>query len=408
MIAALTAVLLFAVALAALPFSAATSPPMVTFDHLGGNEYWIEVKVTTSQPSTYVQVRVLDDRWHGMSQASWDPSGQTYVAGIHVPPGKPVQFMASFPDHEVQSCFYTHPGGVERCDITMPPPSASFRAPSGNEWWQQVYVDSNREIIAVEAMISTTGGGYLDKRSWGAWAGSFHAPPGSVVRFLAAASTNDYFQSACYRWPDVTVVPCEEAVVFDPSQTRFDHITGNEWWVEVALTGPQPDEVFARDDGGPWVPLEYKSWGAWAGSFRIEPGHKVQFRFPAGDVIWDSCVFTHPAGLAPDGSQSCGTTAVGQSQPFFTHKTGNEWWVEVLVGHMEPTRVVASDDGGATWTVLTKRSWGAWAGSFHIEPGHKVLFRADVNGRTYESCEFTHPEGLSPTGTRSCNGSTYF
>lgn len=412
-IAAATAVLLLAVTLPALPFSAATSPPAVMFDHLGGNEYWVEVKVTSSHPINVVEVRALNDRWHGMSTASWDPSGSTYVSGIHIPPGTPVQFAAHLDGFTAQSCFYSHPAGVERCDINMPPATANFRAPSGNEWWQQVFVDSNRDIIAVEAMIDggPTGGGYLEKRSWGAWAGSFHAPRGSVVQFLAMTDTNEAFSSACYSWPDVTVVPCKEPIVFDPSKTRFDHITGNEWWVEVTLTGHQPDGVIARDDGGPWVALEYKSWGAWAGSFRIEPGHNVQFRFAAGDTLWDSCVFTHPAGLAPSGDQTCGTTAVGQSQPFFTHKTGNEWWVEVTVQHTEPNWVLASDDGGATWHALTKRSWGAWAGSFHIEPGNKVMFRADVVGTTYQSCQFSHPdgfaEGMGPTH-KHCNGSTFF
>ena len=412
LLAVTAAALMLAVALPSFPLVSANSPPAVTFDHLGGNEYWVEVKITSSHPLDYVEVRVLDDRWHGMSQASWDPSGQTYVSGIRIPPGKPVQFAAHVADFTAQSCFYTHPAGVQRCDITMPDATATFRVVKGNEWWQEVYVDSNRDIISVEATISGSqpSSAYLTKRSWGAWAGSNYAPSGSIVQFTAMSETNDGFQSGCYRWPDATLVACQEPIVFEPSKTRFDHITGNEWWVEVKLSGPQPDTVFARDDGGAWVPLEFKSWGAWAGSFRIEPGHKVQFRFPAGDALWDSCMFTHPGGIAPDGSQTCGTTFVGQSQPIFTHKGGNEWWVEVAVGHTEPTRVIASDDG-FTWVTLTKRSWGVWAGSFHIEPGHRVLFRADVGGTTYESCEFTHPEGLAqgmgPTD-HHCNGSTFF
>ena len=403
----ITALLLVAVVLPASPLAAATNGPSVTFDHLGGNEYWVEARITGS-PFNFAEVRVLDDRWHRMSRSQWDPD--TYVAGIHIPPGKPVQFRVHYADFPVESCFYTHPAGVERCDITMDGFRASFRAPSGNEWWQQVFVDANREIIAVAVDITGPAGSsnYLDKQSWGAWAGSFYAPSGSTVRFTASTAADEHIQSPCYKWPDATVVTCQEAIVFEPRDTRFDHITGNEWWVEVALNGPQPDQVFARDDGGPWVPLEHKSWGAWAGSFHIEPGHKAQFRFPAGDALWDSCMFTHPQGITPDGTQSCGTTFVGQSQPVFTHVTGNEWWVEVKVGHTEPTSVIASDDGGATWNTLTKRSWGVWANSFHIEPGHKVLFRADVAGTTYESCEFSHPSGIGPEGTNQCNGSTFF
>ncbi len=82
----------------------------------------------------------------------------------------------------------------------------------------------------------------------------------------------------------------------------FDHRAGNEWWVEVAISGPDASTaigVFAHDGAGSNLyGLEKKSWGTWGGSFHIEPGHDVQFR-----VLWangaeqNSCWFTHPAGV---------------------------------------------------------------------------------------------------------------
>src|SRR5687768_16549956 len=67
----------------------------------------------------------------------------------------------------------------------------------------------------------------------------------------------------------------------------FDHKTGNEWWVEVVLSGGLSGSVSglqAMDTGGPCVALAKQSWGAWAASFHIEPGHQVKFR-----ATWNGC-----------------------------------------------------------------------------------------------------------------------
>jgi hypothetical protein len=180
----------------------------------------------------------------------------------------------------------------------------------------------------------------------------------------------------------------------------FDHVKGNEWWVEVKLAGTQAfDLVAARDEGGPWVVLEKKSWGVWAGSFHIEPGHHVQFE--ALYTVHDgertrSCWFTHP-----DGVERCDYQPGDLTR--FDHTGGNEWWVQVKVGGA-PSAVQAQDDGGP-WIDLQKRSWGDWAASFRIEPGHDVRFRALVDGAWKESCWFTHPGGVSPDGDGTCTGS---
>ncbi len=84
----------------------------------------------------------------------------------------------------------------------------------------------------------------------------------------------------------------------------------------------------------------------------------------------------------------------------FDHKTGNEWWVEVILkgpSASSVTRVEAKDDGGP-WVPLTFHHWGAWGKSFHIEPGHRVQFRAVWSDATVTSCWFTHPAGLEQCG----------
>src|SRR5688572_10140887 len=98
----------------------------------------------------------------------------------------------------------------------------------------------------------------------------------------------------------------------------------------------------------------------------------------------------------------------------FDHKTGNEWWVEVVLagGASGSVSGVQAMDTGGAWVPLKKESWGAWAASFHIEPSHQVRFRATWSGGDQaESCWFTHPAGVeqcgsSTTSTTSTTGSS--
>lgn len=154
----------------------------------------------------------------------------------------------------------------------------------------------------------------------------------------------------------------------------FDHRTGNEWWVEVVVTGSPVAGVDAKDTGGDWVPLTLRSWGAWAASFHVEPGHLVQFRARFSDgTSMLSCSFTHPDGVeqcsAPPPPTS-GFTAT------FTNVKGNEWWVQANVAATGGTlaRVDARLDGG-TWQPLANKGWG-WAASYHAPEGTIVQLRA--------------------------------
>jgi hypothetical protein len=154
----------------------------------------------------------------------------------------------------------------------------------------------------------------------------------------------------------------------------FDHRAGNEWWVEVTLSGGASgsvSKVEAMDTGGPWVPLTKRSWGPYANSFHIEPGHQVQFRasWPGGEQVL-SCWFTHPAGV-----EQCS----GPVTPFnakFQWPTGNEWWIQTHVDANTPLAGVDARADGGTWQPLKLQSWGDWAASFHILPGSHVQLRA--------------------------------
>jgi hypothetical protein len=180
----------------------------------------------------------------------------------------------------------------------------------------------------------------------------------------------------------------------------FDHKTGNEWWVEVLLGGPDAAtvaKVEAMDTNGPWTVLPRQSWGAYGASFHIEPGHLVRFRatWPGGAAI-ESCWFTHPAG-----AEQCATSFTAS----FSNVKGNEWWVEAKVTGSQPiAQVDARADGGA-WHRLTLRSWGSWAASFHILPGSQVQLRATAgSGQTALSGLYLWPSA-TPVGAWPVAGS---
>jgi hypothetical protein len=199
----------------------------------------------------------------------------------------------------------------------------------------------------------------------------------------------------------------------------FDHKTGNEWWVEVILTGGasgSASSVQAMDTGGAWTPLTKRSWGAWAASFHIEPGHLVKFRASwSGGASVDSCWFTHPAGVEQCGTTSTSTTTTTGSGTFnapFTGFRGNEWWVQAKVGTDGPAiakvDVRIAPDGA--WKPLTKQTWGtsppSWAASYHFPQGSILQMRATAtDGRTdLSSCRQWIPSSGQDAAIVACPG----
>lgn len=164
---------------------------------------------------------------------------------------------------------------------------------------------------------------------------------------------------------------------------------GNEWWVEVALGGAsasQVTKVESMDTGGSWVELTKRSWGNWAASYHVEPGHLVRFRatFPDGTRV-ESCDFTHPAGVEQCASQP---PTSGTFDATFSGVKGGEWWVQVHVTGTEGIRAVDARVNDGAWSALSLKSWGDWAASVHAPNGSLVQFRAastsgaqDLSGR---------------------------
>lgn len=196
----------------------------------------------------------------------------------------------------------------------------------------------------------------------------------------------------------------------------FDHKTGNEWWVEVVLSGGasgSASAVQAMDTGGPWVSLTKQSWGAWAASFHIEPGHQVKFRaLWAGGAMADSCWFDHPSGVercSPSSTSpsatSSSTTTGGGFDASFSNVKGNTWWIEAKVTANQPLAGVdARVDCTGSWRPLALKDWGAWAASFNIPSGSKVDLRArSTTGGTDLSGGYLW---TAATPTSACSGST--
>jgi hypothetical protein len=267
--------------------------------------------------------------------------------------------------------------------------AVSFDHRGGNEWWVEVAVGGPDASRVAQVRAMDTGGAWvqLEKRSWGVWAASFRIEPGHEVRFEAVAGDGSRAQSCWFSHPQ-GVERCGTAPA--PAVT-FDHKGGNEWWVQAQVSG-SPVRVQAMDTGGAWVELQRKDWGDWAASFRIEPGHDVRFRALVDGAWAESCWFTHPGGRTPTGGETCGAgTAPPPADGFdarFSPRPGNAWWVEVFVEADRPLAGVDARANGGAWVALEKRSWGAWAKSFHVPDGSIVEFRAratdgatDMSGR---------------------------
>lgn len=171
----------------------------------------------------------------------------------------------------------------------------------------------------------------------------------------------------------------DHAQTFGGKTATFDHRGGNDWWVEVRMGGSSLSKVEAQDTGdAAWRPMTLRSWGNWAASFHIEPGHDVRFRATFSDgTTGISCWFAHPSGTERcDDDPRPGTFTAA-----FSGVKGNTWWEEARVSVTGGT--LAGVDvrmNGGTWKPLSLKSWGAWAASYNAPDGTIVQFRARSTG----------------------------
>ena len=262
---------------------------VVAFDHVAGNEWWVEVALSGQDAGSVAKVEAQDTNgaWVTLAKKSWGP----YAASFHVEPGNQVRFRASWAGGAQQvSCWFTHPAGLEQCSTPPPPGSfdATFTGVRGNEWWVQAQVATNGPAVARVDVREHLGGVWsafqpVARQSWG-WGASYHIPQGTIVQLRATATDGQTDLSSCRQWvppsgQDAAIVACPGATP-TPFDATFTGVKGNEWWVQVNVAGNQPiHEVAFRVDCRPyWEPLVKQDWGGWARSMHIPAGSKVDFQ----------------------------------------------------------------------------------------------------------------------------------
>ena len=260
-----------------------------SFEPHGGNEWWVQTRVTASATLASVEARGPDGAWRALSLRSWG----SWAASFHVPDGGLVTFRATSTGGEaVTSDAFRWPGGEPAGGSSPPPPppssefAATFHSVGGNEWWVQTGVRSDRALAGVDARVDGGTWRALADKGWG-WAASFHVFAGSVVEFRARATDGAIATSGGYLWPDAT--PTSGSGNGGGSggggtfSATFSSVSGNKWWVQAVVKASAPlAGVDARVDGGAWRALADKGWG-WAASFHVPDASVVEFRARATD-----------------------------------------------------------------------------------------------------------------------------
>lgn len=272
-----------------------------TFRIKSPNAWWQEVYIEPDAPRTisHVDVRVNGGNWQPMSKSSWG----AWTSSYNSPGGSQVEFRARDSGGATSQSqpFTWLDGTTQRRSVdggSPPPPSgdtfaATFRIKAPNEWWQEVYIepDAPRTINQVDISINDGSWQSMSKRSWGAWTISKHTPAGTKVEFRATDSNGAVSVSQPFTWLDGTTQRRSTdggggggggggafSATFDP------RAVGNDWWVEVAVSGNEPvASVDARINGGSWIALSKTDWGTWAKSIHAPNGSSVQFRATSGD-----------------------------------------------------------------------------------------------------------------------------
>jgi hypothetical protein len=153
------------------------------------NEWWVDVKVTTSATLTKVEAKVDSGPWTALTKTSYG----TWAKSMHAPKGSTVTFRAwDSAGHAAYSPATTW---------MSPSFSATFTAKAvGNDWWVETAVKASSPISKVE--VRRNGGSWvaLPKTSWGTWADDLHSPNGTQVVFRATSSGGVTALSPTYTW----------------------------------------------------------------------------------------------------------------------------------------------------------------------------------------------------------------
>ena len=295
--AAIALSVLVALALPVLPLppalaghAQADSGRVVAFHSQGGNAWWVQVRLAGQDAGSVAVVEAMDTGGPWVRLAARPEWGfGVHAASFHVEPGHQVRFRASWPGGAQQvSCWFSHPAGAEQC-AAPPGFDASFAGVTGNAWWVQAQVTPNAGHTVASVEVRLDGGAWqpLKPQSWGTrmWAASYPIPEGTVVQLRAINGAGATDLSGCHRWVPPSGAPAAPAAC-PPEGFRasFSGVKGNAWWIEARVAADRPlAGVDARVDGGAWVAMALREWGAWAVSTHAPAGAHVQLRARAAD-----------------------------------------------------------------------------------------------------------------------------
>ena len=163
----------------------------------GSNEWWQEVKVTSSAQTAKVDFSANNGAWQAMSLKSWG----NWASSVQVLKGTPVVLRATdAAGHTASSTSQPWLGAPTAAPA--PTFTATFAPKSiGNDWWIETAVtQSSQSVSKVEASLN--GGAYvqLPMDSWGTYAKSISAPNGTHVVFRATSASGAVATSAAYTW----------------------------------------------------------------------------------------------------------------------------------------------------------------------------------------------------------------
>jgi hypothetical protein len=247
-------------------FSAQFSPAS------GVNEWWVDVKVSSSSTVTKVDVKVNSGSWTGLSKTSYG----TWAKSVHAPQGSQVTFRAYDSAGNVAQSPTMSWLGASSTTTSASSFSAKFDPASGvNEWWVDVKVSSSSSITKVDVKVNSGSWTGLSKTSYGTWAKSVHAAKGSQVTFRAYDSAGNIAHSPTMSWLGSTSTTSSSTfgATFTPKSV------GNDWWVETSVSsGTAISKVEVRLNGGSWAALPKTSWGTYAKDLHAPDGTQVVFR----------------------------------------------------------------------------------------------------------------------------------
>lgn len=239
-------------------------PPFeATFRQSGNvNPWWVEVRVDADGALAKVEARHNDGAWQTLELRHWG----AWAKSFNAPAGGTMTYRAT--DSHGQTAQAQQPWLAAQA---TPAFTATFTPTSSvNPWWVEVKVDASSPPTKVEARHDNGQWVTLSKTSWGTWATSFHAPPGTMT-FRATDGHGQVAQSDPIPW-----LQSNWDVSFKPKAQQ------NAWWVEVRVQSDKSlSHVEVRKDGGSWMPLDQTHWGTWAKSFYAKG--TIEFRAVASD-----------------------------------------------------------------------------------------------------------------------------